>query len=78
MVISLQSKVVEKLQKELDQAIPDGTKVPNFAAVKDLPTADGFILNSTNPSFSLRFYYQGFDSATLAGFPEQIVPRPAQ
>ncbi len=30
-------KVVEKLQKELDQAIPDGTKVPNFAAVKDLP-----------------------------------------
>lgn len=29
--------VVDKLQKELDEAIPDGIDVPDFEAVKDLP-----------------------------------------
>jgi len=29
--------VIEKLQKELDKAIPDGIDIPDFDAVKDLP-----------------------------------------
>jgi len=29
--------VIEKLQKELDEAIPEGVDVPDFEAVKDLP-----------------------------------------
>jgi benzoate 4-monooxygenase len=29
--------VIEKLQKELDEAIPDGMDVPDFETVKDLP-----------------------------------------
>ena len=29
--------VIEKLQKELDDAIPDGTVIPDYATVKDLP-----------------------------------------
>jgi len=30
-------QVVEKLRKELDEAIPDGVDVPDFEMVKDLP-----------------------------------------
>jgi benzoate 4-monooxygenase len=29
--------VIPKLQKELDAAIPDGVRVPDFSQIKDLP-----------------------------------------
>ena len=32
-----QPQVIPKLQKELDEAMPDGVRIPDFSMVKDLP-----------------------------------------
>ncbi|KAF2187730.1 cytochrome P450 [Zopfia rhizophila CBS 207.26] len=58
-------EVITKLQKELDQAIPDIDMVPTFAAVKDLPYLDAVIKEA------MRIH-----STSSLGLPRIIPPGP--
>lgn len=55
--------VLEKLQKEVDEAIPDGVTVPTYESVKNLPYL-GMVINET-----LRFH-----SPSGIGLPREIPP----
>ncbi|KAI4685421.1 uncharacterized protein J4E84_006149 [Alternaria hordeiaustralica] len=57
--------VVQKLQKELDDALPDADAVPNYAQVKDLPYLDAVIKET------MRIH-----STSSLGLPRLIPPGP--
>lgn len=57
--------VIERLQKELDEAIPDVDTVPTFEMVKDLPYVDSVIKET------MRIH-----STSSLGLPRQIPPGP--
>jgi benzoate 4-monooxygenase len=59
------SEVVEKLQKELDDALPDIDAVPTYAQVKDLPYVDAVIKET------MRIH-----STSSLGLPRLIPPGP--
>ncbi|KAF2847879.1 benzoate para-hydroxylase [Plenodomus tracheiphilus IPT5] len=58
-------EVVAKLQRELDEAIPDGNAVPTFAQVKDLPYVDAVIKET------MRIH-----STSSLGLPRLVPPGP--
>jgi benzoate 4-monooxygenase len=58
-------EVVQKLQKELDKALPDVDKVPTYAQVKDLPYMDAVIKET------MRIH-----STSSLGLPRLIPPGP--
>jgi benzoate 4-monooxygenase len=60
-----QPHVIPKLQKELDEAIPDVDMVPNFQAVRDLPYLDAVIKET------MRIH-----STSSLGLPRVVPPGP--